>query len=283
MQIESMAPDAILGMASGVYRESPVLSALNAHFSSVWLHHKQAEHPAITAVVPDTCADLIWFHGKLLVAGPDRRVSFEHVPPGVSVVGLRFRPGAVGNWLRIPASEIVGSRVPLDCFWPRRFEELMEVVGDAADPHVVAQRLQTGLGRIAPGIDLPHRSTRVILSVVRHLKKAKKPITRALTEALGTSERTLRRHCEKDFGFGAKTLDRILRMQKFLDLGITFPSADLTSLAAAAGYADQAHLTREARRLAGLTPKVILAQISEYSASRNHGRFVQDDHARSPS
>src|SRR5712692_3964151 len=36
---------------------------------------------------------------------------------------------------------------------------------------------------------------------------------------------------------------------------------DLANLAAAAGYADQAHLSREARRLAGLTPATILVQL----------------------
>jgi AraC-like DNA-binding protein len=250
-------------MAYGVYREIPVLSTLNAHFSSVWFHQKRADHPRETAVVPDTCADLIWFRGKLLVAGPDRGVCVEKVPPGITVVGLRFRPGAVRNWLRTPASAIVGSRVPLDSFSPRRAEQLIEIVGDAVEPNVIAQRLQVGLERIAPTIDLPDRSTRVILNAVWHLGNAKRPITRALAEALGTSERTLRRHCEKEFGFGAKTLDRILRMQNFLELAIRYPSSDLTSLAGAAGYADQAHLTREARRLTGLTPKVILAQISE--------------------
>ena len=68
MQTKIKDTDAILGMACGVYRESPVLPTLNAHFSSVWFHHKQADHPTTTAVVPDTCADLIWFGGKLLVA-----------------------------------------------------------------------------------------------------------------------------------------------------------------------------------------------------------------------
>jgi AraC-like DNA-binding protein len=43
---------------------------------------------------------------------------------------------------------------------------------------------------------------------------------------------------------------------------------DLANLAAAAGYADQAHLNREARRLTGLTPKTILAQLSESGSVR---------------
>lgn len=260
---ENQEAAVLLGMASGVYQQSAVRPELRQHFSVVWFHHKESGHPAKTAVVPDNCADLVWCRGRLLVAGPDREVTFEPVPPGVTVVGLRFRPGAVGNWLRTPASEIVGLREGLDCFWPKKIEEIMEAIGDATDPHVIAQRLQIGVAKMAPEINLPDRSTRLILSAIRHLRNANRPITRILTAALGVSERTLRRVCEKEFGYGAKTLDRIVRMQDFLDLAISQPFSNLTFLAAAVGYADQAHLTREARRLTGLTPKVILAQIAE--------------------
>ena len=52
----------------------------------------------------------------------------------------------------------------------------------------------------------------------------------------------------------AKTLQRILRLQRFLALGRADPSARLARLAADAGYADQAHLGRDCRALAGATP-----------------------------
>jgi AraC-like DNA-binding protein len=89
-----------------------------------------------------------------------------------------------------------------------------------------------------------------------------------LMSALGLSERTLRRHCEHAFGFGPKTLDRVLGMQHFLELVRTHPGLGLANLAGIAGYADQAHLSREARRLTGLTPTTILEQLSESKKPR---------------
>lgn len=72
--------------------------------------------------------------------------------------------------------------------------------------------------------------------------------------ALGMSERTLRRRFDESFGYGPKTLDRILRCQRFLWLANR--SAGSTAiLAAEAGYSDQAHLIRECRRLTGSTPQ----------------------------
>jgi methylphosphotriester-DNA--protein-cysteine methyltransferase len=51
-------------------------------------------------------------------------------------------------------------------------------------------------------------------------------------------------------------LARVLRFRRFvsrIDAGAT----DLAGLAAETGYADQAHLTRESRQLAGLTPAAL--------------------------
>jgi AraC-like DNA-binding protein len=39
---------------------------------------------------------------------------------------------------------------------------------------------------------------------------------------------------------------------------VSAPDANIAAAAAHAGYAEQPHLTREARRLAGLTPRQLL-------------------------
>ena len=70
----------------------------------------------------------------------------------------------------------------------------------------------------------------------------------------------LRRRFDDAVGYGPKTLQRVLRFQRFLALAATRPPrrSDLAGLAFAAGYADQAHLTRECTRLAGLPPAALL-------------------------
>jgi hypothetical protein len=61
------------------------------------------------------------------------------------------------------------------------------------------------------------------------------------------------------FGYGPKTLDRVLRLQRFLVLGRADADAGLARLAADAGYADQAHLGHDCRALAGATPGELIA------------------------
>jgi AraC-like DNA-binding protein len=80
-----------------------------------------------------------------------------------------------------------------------------------------------------------------------------------LADRIGFSERHLRRRCVAALGYGPKTLDRILRFQCFRRLAARDGRLSLAELAAAAGYADQSHLTRECLRLAGETPAAHLA------------------------
>jgi len=54
-------------------------------------------------------------------------------------------------------------------------------------------------------------------------------------------------------------LTRVLRFRRFLSRAeAAGTAADLACLAAEAGYADQAHLTRESTRLAGLPPAALV-------------------------
>jgi transcriptional regulator GlxA family with amidase domain len=74
----------------------------------------------------------------------------------------------------------------------------------------------------------------------------------------GVSERHARRRFHEHVGYGPKTLQRILRMQRVLWL-LSLPDSphSLAQLSIASGYADQAHLTREMRALTGQLPTTL--------------------------
>ena len=58
-------------------------------------------------------------------------------------------------------------------------------------------------------------------------------------------------------GYGPETLARVLRFRRFVT-AIDDGRADLAALAFEVGYADQAHLTRETTRLAGVPPAQLM-------------------------
>src|SRR5437868_2733559 len=74
-----------------------------------------------------------------------------------------------------------------------------------------------------------------------------------LSKELNVSERHLRRGFGRAIGYGPKTFGRVLRFRHFLDL-VEADGYPLGQAAAEAGYADQPHLTRESKDLAGLPP-----------------------------
>jgi AraC-like DNA-binding protein len=199
-------------------------------------------------VLPDGCTDLIWQSGiGAFVAGPDTGPAPSPRPPGTVFVGARFRPGAGGAALGVPLSELLDQRV------------------DAADlPAVPAGRLPGSLtpadamrrvAGIASRLVVERPPDRLVLEAARLLGR---PGAQAelVAAQLGISERQLRRRCQAAVGYGPQMLARILRFRRFLSR-IDAGAADLARLAAEAGYADQAHLTRESTRLAGLTPAAL--------------------------
>ena len=251
----------ILAKRAGLYREARPAPELTTHVLCCWIH-AIPQGPALpVAVVPDGCVDLLWVGGQLVVAGPDVIAHHPLLPPGDPVVAVRFQPGAAMRWLGLPMSEIIGRQLDLEEFrrpWAR------DLAGRIEEARTAAQRmarLEAGLARIAPGIEAP--APEMALAFRRLGRGAEEAGLPALRDELGISERSLRRRCHEAFGYGPKTLDRILRFQHFLRLAREEGEAGLSALAVASGYADQAHLTREVRRLSGLTPAMVLGQLAD--------------------
>jgi AraC-like DNA-binding protein len=251
----------VLCRALGAYWERAVPSALEPHFICTWFHVRPPEPDDPLAVVPDGYADLQWVNGELRIAGPDRTVNEEALPAGTIVVGLRFQPAAVGHWLGTPASEVVDARIPLDVFWGADARRLAEVTSEGRTPEAVAQRIEAALVHRAARVRAPDRAALAMFRTVATARADQPEVIPQLCEALGVSERTLRRRSLEAFGYGPKTLQRILRFQRFLRFARAKTPASLAQLATDAGYADQAHLTREAQELAGMTPATILRRL----------------------
>lgn len=249
----------LAGSAAGAYHERRPAAALDRHFQCVWSNTLPHGTQRRLAVVPDGCVDLVWSNGELTVAGPDVSVALSSMPRDGSVVGVRFRPGAAQTWLRLPMSEIVDSRVALDRFWGAHAREIAARIGDAPTSEARMEILEAALCRMAKDITPPAPDMGFVFNALRTESGGNG--MSVILERLDTSPRTLRRRCQDAFGYGPKTLDRILRFQRFLKLAREGRELRLAALAFAAGYADQAHLTREVRRLSGFSPSAVLAQL----------------------
>ena len=76
-----------------------------------------------------------------------------------------------------------------------------------------------------------------------------------LAEEQNLSRRQLERQFVQDVGVNAKTLSRLIRFQEVRRRLSSDPGTSLAQLTYDLGFADQAHLTREFRTLASMTPR----------------------------
>jgi AraC-like DNA-binding protein len=205
-------------------------------------------------VLPDGCLDVIWLDGTLVVAGPDTRAYlYRPAPGGGPATGVRFAPGFGPAVLGVPADALTDARVPLADVWPaRRVRELSErlAAADGAGRGAVLEAaLRDRLGGNRPPVE-PW-----VPAAVAALAEGR-PVA-AVAGELGVSERQLRRRSGAAFGYGPKTLTRVLRLRRALRLARR-PGLTGAAVAAAAGYADQAHLARDVRALAGVPLTALL-------------------------
>lgn len=243
----------VLAHEAGSYHERPVGEALRDHFSCVWVNHLSESSTAPFVVVPDGAIDLQWIDGRWRVAGPDRVPHTEVLPAGSMVIGFRFQPGSASAWLGAAASQLRDERVWLADVWGFAGRQA-DAAGKSSKPQSQILALQNILARRASATPLPDHEMRMAHRLIANGSLPGTHVIPWMTTELGLSERTLRRRFDAAFGYGPKTLDRILRFQRYLKLLRSRPSDSAARLAAAAGYADQPHLIRECLRLTLRTP-----------------------------
>jgi AraC-like DNA-binding protein len=218
--------------------------------------------PAGTPIMPDGCLDLLWDGTRLFVAGPDTAARRHRSPAGATYVALRFSGGLGPTLLNVPADELRDRTANLDELWPgRQARVLTEQV--EADPATV---LEAWVVTRAARCDQDPLGPRVL-----SMAKAGTPIA-LMAERLCISPRQLHRRCLPAFGYGPKHLSRIMRFQRALEeVRCGMP---LAQVAVAGGYADQAHLSREVRALAGTTPRGLRGNsyVDGSRANRSTGR-----------
>lgn len=252
----------VLANRVGRYSEVLPLEALRPHFRCMWSHATTGPHAMRLAVVPDGCVDLLWRADKFVVVGPDVVAARPMLAAGKTVVGLRFQPGAASQWLGLPMSAIVGQTVPMTEFWGPEADRIGEALASASTDREQALLLQRLLLARAQGAKPPPReAASIVVLLWRDEASAGHPVA-AAGDHLNMSERTLRRWSDAQFGYGPKTLHRILRFQRFRALAATSGEGGLAGLAFDAGYADQAHLSREVQDLCGMTAAQFVRQLA---------------------
>jgi AraC-like DNA-binding protein len=223
------------------YREGPPPAGLEDVVACLW-ENAPAEDRA-QRVIPDGCVDLIWLTGReLVIAGADTGPRVADLPAGTRTSGIRLRPGAAGAVLGLPASEVRDQEVAAALVWGEDAEILAQTLAGAPPPRRLGLLADAVARRCAAPDALVVAATRALAAPGARVA--------AVAAALGVGERRLHRRTLAAVGYGPKTLARVARLRRLIAIG----DDALASRALRAGYASQAHMADEVRRLTGTTP-----------------------------
>jgi AraC-like DNA-binding protein len=207
------------------------------------------------AILPDGCADIMLYDDQPpRVAGPDAVTRQVTVWDGLTIFGVRLRPGACRAVLGCSAAEIVNGSVLLS-----------DVVSQARELHCSTLASANPFDRLRA---LEHwvrsalkttNNDRAVITACRLLGAGSTVDVGDVAHRLDWNARMMHRQFVAACGYSPKHFQRIMCIQQTLRIANRFPSKRLADLAAAAGFADQSNMTRDFRDITGFTPSVYLA------------------------
>jgi AraC-like DNA-binding protein len=191
--------------------------------------------------------------------GARQRVHRKLIRRGQRSLTARLALGAPEAVLGVPASAMAGRIVALEDLWgdvdTRR---LCARLADARDIVAAAAILESAIAdRLATADGRPTRA-QLALAAADRLTSAS---VNAVAADLGVSERHLRRVFHETVGVSPKAFAKLTRFHRALRAARQDAHAGWASIAAAAGYYDQAHLIAEFRAISGVTPRALVAEM----------------------
>lgn len=247
------------------YREQAPSRGLSTLVAGIWAFPGGGN---VHRVLPDGCMDLVALGGELRVVGAMQ--SAIVVPPsGGAVMGIRLRPGEAARLFAGLPKELTDGDAPLAELWGDAGRQLADgLLGVLDDADARGLDAAAIVARTAPIVEHALRARLASHGYESDLRM------RAAARLLGQgsrvheaaahvelSERQLARRFEERVGLSPKLFARVRRLQRASLL--MRRGRKPAEVAALAGYADQAHFTREAHELSGVTPGELAIELCD--------------------
>ena len=225
---------------SGLERVLPSGSAqLIFNLGGDYFRHFKDNH---SAAVESDAAIIVGINSQYIFLDPHTRIS---------TIGAIFKPGGIPALFNCPSIEFLNRTVSL-CDVAADVMAYRARLVDASSPHKKFQLLESFL---LNQLDEPCQTNAAIVRAVHLLKKepAASSVSN-LADEIGYSRRRFSTLFREAAGIAPKRYARIQRLQQALQEIRSFQQPDMTRIALASGYYDQAHFNHEFKALAGLTP-----------------------------
>lgn len=238
---------------------APLCPQLRPFIECFWISQFANQSPK--RIAPDGGIDLIYPLSSLtsgapvpVLVGTMTRWLMTMQPSCSDIVGIRFRPGGIYPFLKMPLHAFTDVVVPLDDIVPSLgtafLERVQEMIGETERLSRIEQILSEKLRQY-------DRQWLPMLPVAAHIASRHGQISvTQLSEQANLSRRQLERLFQQYVGVSPKLLARILRF-RYVKNALRRNSQDsLMAIAFDHGYTDHAHLTKEFKTFLGLTPSI---------------------------
>ena len=185
------------------------------------------------------------------VAGLHDAFALVDSPGAAFCLEVEFTPLGAYRFFRTPMHLLAGRTVELDDLIGRAADRIADRLHGAPDwpmrfrllDRIIAARIARGVDAAAP-----------VRQAWKRLEACGGAVSvGALAQSVGWSRKHLVQQFREQVGLPPKTVARILRFGRAVDL-LEAADHSLAAVAADCGYADQAHMTKDFRRFAGYTP-----------------------------
>lgn len=199
-----------------------------------------------------------WTRG--IVHGPQSTYYVTGSKPKGRIIGVSFHAGMAGAILGVPLHELQNGHICIEDIWGSRAADVRERLAVAASPEGAIEILERDLIARMQRPLLLHPAVAqalrpAILKEASGSHEALRPALRVaeIQKQSGYSPRHFIELFRSSVGLAPKQFYRIQRFSAAL-AHIARGRMTLVDVAFSSGYADQAHLSREFRELAGVSP-----------------------------
>ena len=240
---------------------------LAGHIARYWYVEVGRDVPAghRHRVVADGCMALIAVESgstrHFALQGPHDTPQMVPVEPGDRYWGIRFWPDTGGLVLPCSPAELGGQVVPAGRYLGDALAPMLDRITSASDTSGAREACDHVMQPLVAGAPVPDPAVRLAVLAI-NASCGRAPVT-SLGAQGGIGVRQLQRRFLHATGLTLKTYARIRRLRSSLTHLLEPSSRSWGTVAADFGYADQAHLIREFRRLAGATPGEIAAYVAD--------------------
>ncbi len=247
----------------------PAPNVLTGILAGIWSVHSPADRDLLARVLPDGTTYLVFQrdgtvlrssddHGRpwlaACVSGPRTEAFDIQLSSAGRILIVQLGSAGASQALGVPMSELtdnledLSSVIELD----HRFQHLNELICGEADDESCVRVIEEWLLPRAQFNSNVCMATKSVVDLVKN--SCGKVRVEDLARQVDLSRRHLGRVVRQRVGFSPKLFARIIRFDHAVQLGRVRPVLPLSQIALAAGYADQAHMTREFADLGGIRP-----------------------------